>query len=260
MNIIINDLKEKYLIHQKKLINKLNVAKDNYEEKRIQLSYFEVLAVAMEAFTTNQAFINTNSEANETLNQFLKIKRDLSNRGKSFNVFIKEKKYVDTYQILEDYINELDFAFTYFYPKKKGIQLNIIELDLSDEYDNEELYLETEKKTFKKQDNILERILNLKNCYGLFSDIRDDLIKELYVHSLNRNILVHKHGIIDKQYIKKLSDYNISCSYKLNESVNSCLDAELCNVELLAIDLIDIFNNSFYKDAISLTKEYFNLK
>ncbi|MBI5404381.1 MAG: hypothetical protein HY959_13410 [Ignavibacteriae bacterium] len=258
MNFILNDLPAELSNHRNKLINKLKIASEDYEEKRSQLIYFEGISVTMKLISDNSTSLNILNISKETIDGFKKMKTDLEIKGKSFEMFIKEKKYVDSYQIFEDYLHECLLAFIYYFPRKSIKNLNIDELQLTDDYnDNLDLFEKSENIFIKKS---IDKIIfeEFKNKFNLLTNIEDDYLLRLYYHSQNRNMLVHRYGVVDKRYLKNINDKKLKPEYKLGDLIYKKIDQELSDIELLLFDLKSKIIESFYQESFILIKNYFN--
>lgn len=253
MKLIIIDLTEEKKIIYDKLIENLENVNLNFYKTYNYNNFLEAYFIGMEAIATSMAFQDKNFKKTigfeKSLDGFLKLRKNLEKTSKSFRIFILEKIYTDLYQAFEIYMFDILLSLYSNIPHSLASKKILSESELIDA-------VQKKVTNLLYKNNIKKNIYKFKTIFKLNLKINNIQLNTLYMISQNRNVILHKNGVIDVQYISNLAKERIKSKYNLGNSLSQNIESELTTSVFLLKNLVDEWNVVFREEFMKLLKSF----
>lgn len=214
---------------QKELEYKIHEANATILEKENMILHYNRYAYTLlylEMFLDKNGMITEIFEkANINQTDLNYSKEKLNSYNRTFSDITNELTFKTYYQLFEEFIFQVFTALYSTYPiflKKDTIKFDLDYENVFSTKDIQEvqnLIIENKVKRTIQSNNISNILKKIEKIFGIEIKANENDSQNIILASLNRNILTHNNGIVNRIYLQEIKFHKLKNNYKLNDSI-----------------------------------------
>lgn len=202
---------------------------------------------------------------NATYERFQDAKNE-NTQNSNYETINTELIYKLHFQAFEEFLAELLYFCFKEFPKfmnsvdsKNDIPFDKIFNTGSSIDDIKDFMITFRVKKIIQSNNIVETINKIERAFKFQFNLSEKQLNDLYIASLNRNLLTHNNGIVNEVYLHQLKIRKLNSNLKKGDSIFELIKQNDINDSSNMINISETLMDIIQKDEIRLTKYHESL-